>query len=31
MLLEMKYVAAMPVDEIGDRRVQPLAVRALHQ
>jgi hypothetical protein len=31
MLLEMKNVAAMPVDEIGDRRIQPLAVRALHQ
>jgi hypothetical protein len=31
MLLEMKNVAAMPIDEIRDGRVQALAIRALQQ
>jgi hypothetical protein len=31
MLLEMKNVAAMPVDEIRDGRIQALAIRALQQ
>jgi hypothetical protein len=31
VLLEMKNVAAMPVDEIRDGRVQALAIRALQQ
>ena len=30
MLLEMKNVATMPVDEIRDCRVQTLAIRALN-
>jgi len=31
MLLEIQNVAVMPVEKFGDSRIEPLAVRTLHQ